>query len=57
MKKKISVYYVLINHNIRQNSYLEAKQVKKLLKKHDINLKIFLTMKKILKMFKAKLEI
>jgi len=53
-EKKISVYYVLINHNIRKNSYLEAKQVKKLLKKHDINLKIFSNNEKIFKNVQSK---
>ncbi len=33
-------YYVLINHNIRKESFLEANQVKKLLKKKNINLVI-----------------
>ena len=31
--KKIKLRYVLVDHNIRQNSYREANQVKSLLKK------------------------
>ena len=46
-EKKIKFYYVLVDHNIRKNSALEAKQVKKLLKKHKINLNIILNKKKI----------
>jgi tRNA(Ile)-lysidine synthase len=45
--KKIKFYYVLVDHNIRKNSALEAKQVKNLLKKHKINLNIILNKKKI----------
>ena len=45
--KKVKFYYVLVDHNIRKNSALEAKQVKKLLKKHKINLNIILNKKKI----------
>ena len=45
--KKVSFYYVLIDHNIRKNSSHEAQKVKKLLKKKNINLKIFLNKKKI----------
>ena len=39
--------YVLINHNIRSNSLDEAKKVKNLLKKKQINLKIISNKKKI----------
>ena len=46
-EKKSKFYYVLINHNIRKNSAQEAKQVKNLLKKHQINLNIFSNKKKI----------
>ena len=46
-EKKIKFYYVLVDHNIRKNSALEAKQVKKLLKKHKINLNIILNKEKI----------
>ena len=47
--KKIKFYYVLVDHNIRKNSANEAKQVKNLLKKNKINLKIILNKKKITK--------
>ena len=40
-------YYVLVNHNIRKNSLQEAKKVKNLLKKKQINLKIISNKKKI----------
>ncbi len=39
-KKKTKFEFVLVNHNIRKNSTKEALQVKKLLKKYQINLKI-----------------
>ena len=45
--KKTKFYYVLIDHNIRSNSKQEAQQVKKLLKKKKINLKIISNKKKI----------
>ena len=48
-EKKEKFYYVLINHNIRKNSAKEAIKVKKLLKKHKINLKIFNNRQKIIK--------
>ena len=48
-KKKINFKYVLVDHNIRKNSNLEAKQVKDLLKKSKISLKIILNKKKITK--------
>jgi len=51
--KKTSFYYVLIDHNIRKNSNQEANKVKKLLKKVNINLKIFLNKKKIIKNIQA----
>ena len=54
--RKTSFYYVLIDHNIRKNSNQEAQKVKKLLKKENINLKIFLNKKKIIKIFKQKQE-
>jgi len=47
--KKCKFYYILINHNIRNNSAKEAKQVKNLLKKHLINLDIVSNKKKITK--------
>ncbi len=51
--KKTKFYYVLIDHNIRKNSNLEAQKVKKLLKKNNVNLKIFLNKKKIIKNIQA----
>ena len=48
-QKKIKFFYILINHNIRKNSLKEAENVKTLLKKHNINLKIFSNKKKITK--------
>ena len=45
--KKTKFYYVLIDHNIRSNSKQEAQQVKNLLKKKKINLKIISNKKKI----------
>ena len=51
--KKTNFYYVLIDHNIRKNSGQEAQKVKKLLKKKNINLKIFLNKKKITKNVQA----
>ncbi len=47
-EKKIDLKYVLINHNIRTNSAKEAIEVKKLLKKHNIDLKIITNRDKIL---------
>ena len=49
----IRFYYILIDHGLRKNSYLEAKQVKALLKKKNINLKIFQNKKKITKNIQA----
>ena len=46
---KSKFHYVLINHNIRKNSLQEAKKVKNLLKKKQINLKIISNKKKIKK--------
>ena len=50
---KTKFYYLLIDHNIRKNSNLEATKVKKLLKKKSINLNIFLNKKKIIKNIQA----
>ena len=47
-QKKTSFQYVLVDHNIRKNSNYEAQQVKNLLKKKNISLKIFIN-KKIIK--------
>ena len=51
--RKTKFYYVLIDHNIRKDSNQEAQQVKKLLKKKNINLKIYLIKKKITKNIQA----
>ena len=40
LELKIKFFYILINHNLRKNSKYEAAQVKKLLKKHNIELKV-----------------
>ena len=45
--KKTKFRYVLVDHNIRRESALEAKQVKNLLKKNKINLIIISNKKKI----------
>ena len=50
-KKKF--HYVLVNHNIRKNSYQEAVRVKNLLKRKKINLKIISIKKKIIKNIQA----
>ncbi len=39
-ENKCKIYYVLVDHNIRKDSSLEAISVKKLLKKNQINLNI-----------------
>ena len=49
----IRFYYILIDHGLRKNSNLEAKQVKALLKKKNISLKIFQNKKKITKNIQA----
>ena len=46
-KNQTNFWYVLVDHNIRKNSSQEAKQVKNLLKKNKIDLKIILNKKKI----------
>ena len=43
----------MVDHNIRKNSDLEAKQVKRLLKKKKINLRVILNKKKITKNIQA----
>ena len=48
-QKKIKFYYVLVDHNLRKNSNLEAKKVKNLFRKNKIILRIFLNKKKIIK--------
>ena len=42
---KCKIYYVLVDHNLRKNSSNEARLVKKLLKKHQINLNILINKK------------
>ena len=39
-ERKCKIYYVLVDHNLRKESSLEAISVKKLLKKNQINLNI-----------------
>ena len=51
--KKTKFYYVLVDHNIRKNSNQEANKVKRLLKKHKVNLTILLNKKKITKNIQA----
>jgi len=46
-QKKTKFRYVLVDHNIRKNSSKEAKQVKSLIKKHQVNLNIILNKHKI----------
>ena len=51
--KKTKFHYLLVDHNIRKNSSQEAKKVKNLLKKENINLKVLLNKKKITKNIQA----
>jgi len=51
--RKTKFFYVLVDHNIRKNSYHEANQVKKLLKKKNIILRIVQNKKKITKNIQA----
>ena len=51
--RKTKFFYVLVDHNIRKNSYHEANQVKKLLKKKNIILRIVQNKKKIIKNIQA----
>ncbi len=46
-EKKTKFYNVLVDHKIRKKSGEEAKEVKKLLKKHNLDLKILINKKKI----------
>ena len=48
-ENKIKFHYVLVNHNIRKNSSKEAYEVKKLLKRNQINLEILNNNNKITK--------
>ena len=52
-QKKTKFYYILINHNIRKNSSLEAKKTQNLLKKKKIRLNILINKKKIIKNIQA----
>ena len=54
---KTKFLYVLVDHNIRKNSHLEAKKVKDLLNEKKINLKIFTNKRKFRGTFKLRLEI
>ena len=45
-EKKLNFFYILVDHNLRKNSANEAKQVKKLLIKHNLHLNILLNKKK-----------
>ena len=49
IKKKVKVYFVLVDHRIRKNSTKEALNVKKLLRENDIKLDILKNTKKISK--------
>ena len=51
--RKTKFYYILIDHNIRKNSNREAQKVKKILKKINITLKIYLNKKKFVKNIQA----
>ena len=48
IQNKCKIYYVLVDHNLRKNSFKEAQSVKKLLKQYQINLSI-LKNKKLIK--------
>ena len=51
--KKTRFHYVLVDHKIRKNSNQEAQKVKNLLKKKQIDLKILVNKKKIIKNIQA----
>ena len=55
--KKTKFYYVLVDHSLRKNSDKEAQNVKSLLKKNSINLKIFINKKKIIKNIQSEARI
>tara|TARA_B100000963_G_scaffold225930_1_gene197109 strand:- start:1907 stop:2920 length:1014 start_codon:yes stop_codon:yes gene_type:complete len=55
--KKTNFRYLLVDHNIRNNSGQEAKKVKNLLKKKNISLKVFVNKKKIIKNIQAEARI
>ena len=50
-EKKFKAHFILVDHGIRKNSGKEALIVKKLLKKHGVNLQILKNRKKIYKNF------
>ena len=50
-ENKCKFYYVLVDHNLRKNSSKEANSVKKLLKRHQINLDILKNKKETKKIF------
>tara|TARA_Y100000996_G_scaffold388922_1_gene348896 strand:+ start:314 stop:1333 length:1020 start_codon:yes stop_codon:yes gene_type:complete len=51
--KKTKFFYVLVDHNIRNNSHKEAQKVKNLLKEKKVNLIIFKNKKNIIKNVQA----
>ncbi len=53
-EKKIKIHFVLVDHGIRKNSYIEAINVKKLLKRNKIFLKILRNKEKIEKNIQGK---
>ena len=55
--KKTKFYYVLVDHSLRKNSDKEAQNVKRLLKKNSIILKIFINKKKIIKNIQSEARI
>ena len=52
--KKSKFHYVLVDHNLRKNSFKEANEVKNLLKKEKISLKVFSNRKNITNNIQAK---
>ena len=55
--KTVRFHFLLVDHNLRKNSKKEAKEVKNLLKKSQINLKILINKKKITKNIQAEARI
>ncbi len=55
-ERKSKFHYVLVDHNIRKNSSKEAKQVRNLLKKHQVTLNIISNKKKLQEISKVKPE-
>ncbi len=49
IEEKYKIYFILVDHGLRKNSNKEAKEVKKLLKQHQITLEIIKNKKKIIK--------